>query len=259
MRRRRSLGGAFSPRKLFTSGVAGAWYDPSDFSTLFQDNAGTTPVTATGQSVGRILDKSGNANHATQATAASKPTLQQTAGGLYYLSFDGSNDSMSTSSINFSSTDKMSVCTGVTKSSDAAQAILYELSVDTFSNNGSFLLWAPGAAAGANYYARVRGSLLSNAITFATYAAPITNVATMLADISGDSVNIRVNGASAVTSTSDLGTGNFGNYPLFIGRRNNASLPFNGRIYQMVVCGKALSASDLAAVERFVNSKTGAY
>ena len=54
----------FTPGWLFTTGVNGAWYDPSDFSTMFQDAAGTTPVTAVGQPVGRILDKSGRGNHA---------------------------------------------------------------------------------------------------------------------------------------------------------------------------------------------------
>jgi hypothetical protein len=43
---------------LFASGEEGAWYDPSDFSTMFQDSAGATPVTAVGQPVGLILDKS---------------------------------------------------------------------------------------------------------------------------------------------------------------------------------------------------------
>lgn len=49
---------------MFSNGEQGCWYDPSDFSTLFQDAAGTTPVTAVGQPVGRILDKSGRGNHA---------------------------------------------------------------------------------------------------------------------------------------------------------------------------------------------------
>ena len=53
----------------------GAWFDPSDLSTLFQDAAGTTPVTAVGQPVGKILDKSGNGYHATQPITASRPTL----------------------------------------------------------------------------------------------------------------------------------------------------------------------------------------
>jgi hypothetical protein len=48
----------FSPASLFSSGEQGAWYDPSDLSTLFTDSAGTTPVTAVEQSVGLMLDKS---------------------------------------------------------------------------------------------------------------------------------------------------------------------------------------------------------
>lgn len=57
----RAYGGgspAWSPISLFASGEQGAWYDPSDLSTMFQDSVGTTPVTADGQPVGLILDKS---------------------------------------------------------------------------------------------------------------------------------------------------------------------------------------------------------
>ena len=53
----------------------GAWLDPSDMSTMFQDAAGTTPVTAVEQPVGKIIDKSGNGNHATQSVTASRPVL----------------------------------------------------------------------------------------------------------------------------------------------------------------------------------------
>ena len=45
-------------RALFTNGEQGIWLDPSDMSTMFQDSAGTIPVTADGQPVGLILDKS---------------------------------------------------------------------------------------------------------------------------------------------------------------------------------------------------------
>lgn len=51
-------GAPISPASLFASGEQGAWYDPSDLSTMFQDSTGTTPVTAVGQPVGLILDKS---------------------------------------------------------------------------------------------------------------------------------------------------------------------------------------------------------
>jgi hypothetical protein len=48
----------WSVASLFSSGENGVWYDPSDFPTMYVDSAGTTPVTAVGQSVGLILDKS---------------------------------------------------------------------------------------------------------------------------------------------------------------------------------------------------------
>jgi len=48
----------FSPASLFANGEQGWWYDPSNFSTLFQDSAGTTPVTAMEQPVGLQLDLS---------------------------------------------------------------------------------------------------------------------------------------------------------------------------------------------------------
>jgi len=62
-----------SPVALFANGEIGAWYDPSDLTTLFQDSAGTTPVTAPNQTVGKMLDKSGRGNHATQATSTQRP------------------------------------------------------------------------------------------------------------------------------------------------------------------------------------------
>lgn len=64
-----------NPRELFASGEQGLWLDPSDFSTMWQDSAKTTPVTAAGQPVGYIADKSGRGNDASQSTSASRPTL----------------------------------------------------------------------------------------------------------------------------------------------------------------------------------------
>ena len=62
----------FTPKSI--PGLA-LWLDASDASTLFQDAAATTPATATNDPVGAWLDKSGNARHATQGTAASRPTV----------------------------------------------------------------------------------------------------------------------------------------------------------------------------------------
>ena len=55
---RRRRGNVFTPSGLFALAEPGVWYDPSDLTTLFQDTAGTTPVTTPGQTVALALDKS---------------------------------------------------------------------------------------------------------------------------------------------------------------------------------------------------------
>lgn len=64
-------------KSLFSNGEQGFFYDPNDLSTMYQDAAGTVPVTAVGQPVGLIKDKSGRGNHARQTTSASRPAFRQ--------------------------------------------------------------------------------------------------------------------------------------------------------------------------------------
>lgn len=64
-----------SPKTLFANGEKGVFFDCQDMSSMFQDAAGTTAVTAVEQPVGRINDKSGNGFNATQSTSASRPVL----------------------------------------------------------------------------------------------------------------------------------------------------------------------------------------
>ena len=83
---------------LFAGGQLGAWYDPSDLSTLFQDNLGTTPA-AIGMPVGMMMDKSGNGFHVRQTDAALRPILMQDAEGRIFLTFDGVDDVMTSANI----------------------------------------------------------------------------------------------------------------------------------------------------------------
>ena len=184
-----------------------------------------------------------------------------TAGFLPYLYFV-TDDSFGTNSIDFTATDKMAVVAGMTKLSDASVSIPFELSANHVANAGSFALYA-SASALPNYEFRMTST--ANAYrTATTYTAPITNVLSCAYDIAQSTVATeivpKVNGATpTLVDSGSAGTGNFGNYPLFIGRRNNATFPFNGNLYQLIVCGKTLSASELASTEAYVNSKTGAY
>lgn len=246
---------------LFAAGEQGGWYDPSDFSTLFQDSAGTTPVTATGQSVGRMLDKSGRANHVIQATAGSRPVLQQDASGKFYLSCDGIDDSMATvGSVDFTATSKMTICAGLRKLSDAALGSFLEHSA-TVANNGTFAIQAPTSAA-ANYGFAGKGTLLVNR-TATTFPSPITNVLSVQYDLTGSggfNIQPRVNAQTpTMTADSSLGGGTFMNAQMFFFRRAGASLPFNGRFYGAIVRGAASNASQISMMEAYMNAKTGAF
>jgi hypothetical protein len=99
----------WSPAALFSGGATGAWYDPSDLSTVFQDTAGTTPAVAN-DPVGRINDKSGGGFHLLQATAGARPLLK-TDGTLYWLETDGTDDFMSSATtVSVSSTNYLAMC-----------------------------------------------------------------------------------------------------------------------------------------------------
>jgi hypothetical protein len=180
-------------------------------------------------------------------------TDYDTVGFLPYLDFI-TDDSFGTNSIDFSATDKMFVCAGVTKNSDAATGTVIDLNGVT--GTGAFMMRAPSGAS-TNYVFFSGGTTGFSGATATPYVAPITNVVSGIGNISGDQEIIRINGAQVAIVTSDQGTGNYSNLPIYIGRRQGTALPLNGRIYQMVVCGKTLSASELASTESFVATKTG--
>lgn len=76
--------------EVFRGGRDGFAYRFDTPEGLFQDDAGTTPVTAGGQPIGFARDWSGNGHHATQATAGARPTWTD-AGPGSYASWDGSD------------------------------------------------------------------------------------------------------------------------------------------------------------------------
>lgn len=67
----------FNPSSLFYNAELGFIENLLGSSTLFQDSAGATPVTAIGQSVGRINSANGSGVYASQATTSKKPILKR--------------------------------------------------------------------------------------------------------------------------------------------------------------------------------------
>ena len=245
-------------KSLFSLGEQGFAYDPNDLTTLYQDAAGTIPVTAAGQPVGLMKDKSGRNNHAFQTVSASRPILQRNATtGAYYLAFDGADDFLQTNNIDFTATDKVSLFAGVRKNGGLVR-ILCELSSDMNANNGSFYITAPESGQGW-YGFKSRGAALSSAaMTALTQKTSLEDSCVLAAsgDISEDKNTIRRNGLLSDISY-DLGAGNYGNYPLYIGRRGGAALPFNGHIYSLIGVGRLTSDDETAAIEKELAKRTG--
>ena len=258
---RGSRSGSFSIADLFAFSEQGAWYDPSDLSTLFQDSAGTTPVTASGQPVGLMLDKSGNGNHATQAISAKRPIYTE-GSGLSWLAFDGVDDAMVTGNIDFTGTDKMSLFVGVRRLTDNT-AVLVESSANWNLIDGSLLLFTGTAHSGVGdgFSTAARGSQRATAYQFGatddTFEPPVTLVLSASNDISGDLSSIRGNGVAGQNGTGEKGAGNFNNLPLFIGARNASKLAFEGNFYGIILRGSLSTAAEISAVEAYLAAKSG--
>ena len=251
-------GGDTAISSLFAGGEQGAWFDPSDITTLFQDTAGTVPVTAAGQSVARINDKSGRGNHATQATAGSRPTYQ-VDGARGYLLFDGTDDFMVTPSINPGS-DKSQIFAGVRKLSDAASAMVIELGTGAGASINSSYMQAPSATGANSYRFGHGGSGVQVAGTGTFAAAPNTSVLTGIGDIAGNNAQLRRNGAVVETNTASQGTGTLQTNAIYVGARAGTSLRLNGRLYGAAFrFGAALTGTQVSDAETWMNGKTGAY
>lgn len=238
--------GGFNPISLFAAGEQGVLFDVNP----------TTAGVAVGNTVTTQSDTSGRGNNATQATAGLRPTLQ-TEGGRFYLDYAGAQG-MATGSINMGARDELTIIAGVRKNSDAAAALVAEFSVNAGGNLGAFYFAAPETTgAGGNYTFQARGTGSPGILASGTFLAPDLAVMTMTAKISTPSRVIRRNGVQVGTDAPALGTGNFGNFPLFLGSRNNANLFFNGRIYGMIIINRLLTAGEIAAAEAWMATKTG--
>lgn len=175
-----------------------------------------------------------------------------------YLLFDGTDDFLVTNSIDFTSTDKVSLFAGVRKLLSTS-SVLIELS-NTIANTGTFSIQAPRL--GDSYGVSVRGTTI-NAVDFYTYTSPLSNVISVktstLAVNSNQAVNVKINGAAVagVANSSATSTGNYGNYPLYIGRRGGTSLPFTGHIYSLIGVARLATDSETAAIEKELAKRTG--
>jgi hypothetical protein len=243
----------FTPLELFTNNEQGAWYDPSDLTALFQDSAGTTPVTADGDPVGLMLDKSGNGNHASQSVAAARP-IYRTDGTLHWLQFDGVDDYLVTPTFNSVSSATCQVTVGAVLSGTANQ-MLVEYGRDT-SSLGHFYITAPEYGQ-YKFLANGSSAGIANDLVWVSPASvPETAIITGLADLSEPFKKIRRNGVYGTIASG--GSGAFSNNELYIGSRVGTGIFYSGEVFGAIIqFGGNLSDQNISGAESYLAKKAG--
>lgn len=267
-RRRRSGVTAISPSTLFAASEQGGWWDPSDFSTMFQDMAGLTPVTAAGQTVGRINDKSGRGNHLTNKFTGG-PILTQDAGGKYYLAAIGSGASRlsSVGAFDMSGSDKLFLCWGNYKDVASGIPLLVETGIGASGFDSAGILGAFGIGGSTP----ILGCMLLG-MSGGTNPPVLTKnttgnsrgfllVTTTISDIGAGTLDLRNNAVVESTASSgSVSTGNFSaTNSLHVNSRGDTGNFFSGRWYGGIIRGGASSAAQISVAEAYINSKMGAF
>lgn len=252
---------AYSPASLFAASEVGFWA-PVTTARLWQDTARTVAVTTPGDLVASWeLTTASGPIYMEQPTSTQAPSYQLD-GSIPYLDFDGVDNSMSVA-LNLSTTNEATVIVGVQKDTDASLGIIAEHTANSNTNAGSLYVIAAEDATTLRYTVLGRGSaaiaLAQRSAVTGVGAATDKAVISGLYSIATSTNQIRRNKTGYTAATGSQGTGNYANSTFYIGRRGGSSLPFNGRIYGLIVRGAATSGVNLTDAEDWMNSLVGAY
>jgi hypothetical protein len=241
--------------ELFANSEQGAWYDPSDLSTLFQDAAGTVPVTADGDPDGLMIDQSPNSINASQSVSSQRP-VYQTDGTLHWLLPDGADDDLN---VGLALDHEEFTCVVAYRAGGDNQRL--------FDNRGT---GTPGAVKGWHIKARHdEGDIISfddgagNALQWSGHNPGVTSpgldedVVITIAYQSGQAI-YRINGVDQGAPGTITGGGQTAMGSIVTGidgvlftARNSGDQSFSGRFYGGVLVNKYLGTSDIEKTESY--------
>lgn len=248
-------------KKLFTNGEQGFAYDPNDLSTMYQDAAGTIPVTAAGQPVGLIRDKSGRNNHAYQAASASRPILQRNATtGAHYLAFDGADDYLVVAKGNLKFLHDGTGATGFVGFKPSGATVYHTLLNTGSLSNASVVGYALAQDD------RVSGNIV-NVVTNGARALHVNNVVAVGVSSNPRVVSfknklgthvIRQNGSQVLNSSTETGSpsASASTSDLWIGRAP-AGFSLSGILYGLICINRLTTDSEAVAIEKELAKRLG--
>jgi hypothetical protein len=208
------------------------WLDAADDTTFSYSS---------GNIVSQWRDKSGNNSHVSQATSANQPSRSTTQNSRKILTFDGTNDSLSTSiSLDLSVTHTIFAIASQTTGTEDAGLV----SINNSLNNGLTL------HNGSTYYAYYGdgGKYATSAITTST-----TYIFTkVFKGTSSTTRQVYLNGTSATTTGVIANSDASG-----VIRLGQQSTYLNGKIAEVIIFNRELTATELKQVHTYLGQKWG--
>ena len=217
------------------------WLDAADSSTLFQDTAGTQPITTNNSIVRRVNDKSGNARNITTSNSTNTYTVSQLNGNSSVRV--PSDSGFRTPSFAVSSTDSVSVFVVIQQSS-------------TYTSNTAFIRNESGASTALRMqveasFMRINtsgvgnspSSMLTNLGNPNIYGVTF-NSTTQISYLNGSSTGTLTGTSANTLNTADV-------YGIF------TNTGPNGYLYEVLVYSTALTTTQRQQVEGYLAYKWG--
>ena len=248
--------GAWTPRSI--SGCL-LWLDFSDTDTLFTD-AGSTKVVNDGDLIYQANDKSGNSNHATQATESKRLPYKvniQNSLGAALGTFGSTAATYMTHPVLVSDPTALTLFFAATKATSPAANLLWAHRSETtrliqlnIENNSKYTMQLRGS-----------GNILQ-AVSNTSCDTTLDAIYTAKFDKTNDSHYVWFNTSASAENTYDFGSETFTSTKDVLFASYNGSTyasSFGGYVYEVIIYNSALSDTDRGKVETYLNNKWAIY
>lgn len=217
------------------------WLDFSDLTTLYQTNDTSTPVTADGQKIGYVADKSGNGTNVTQATDGNRPTYKASIlNSLSVARFvSASNQTLVSATI----TDIAQPITTYVVCNFPIGSGSYAAVSGKTSGKQCIIYWLGGATQKITAYS---GTNLSHTDAYTTAYK------VFCATFNGANSFIRIHGSQFNGNAGTQGLDGF-----LVGNSTAGTAPMGNDITEILVYAGAHDAAQLANVETYLKDKWG--
>lgn len=234
------------------------WLEADDLATLFQNIAGSTAVSADGQTVGTWNDKSGNAFHLTAAADDTTRPTYNTSGGLSWVTFDGVNDVLRRlAKLGMYDASACSVYLAMRANPATSARLVADGSSSSTNPIYAPMFSDPAVASTSQVYLRNDAGTQIN-LKFSKTGVFNNSDCVYGIEDTGSLINSYLNGVlTAGTSYTRTGTVTTDRFALGALLRSTPASFFAARVYNVVIVKRALTGSERSALLTYMGAKAG--